>query len=137
MDEAYKQCVDLGKKGLAEAQYMLGRMYLSGRGVEKNITKAKSWFELAADGGNGDAQYTLAYFYLTGKESTKDFVMAYKWMNLAARNNIKDSAKIRDKIELSLTRQELAEAQKLTRTWSERKMSPWTPEEILAACPKS
>jgi hypothetical protein len=137
MDEAYEQCVDLGKKGYATAQYMLGRIYLSGRGVEKSIAKAKPWFELAADGGNGESQYLLALFYLTGKYAAKDIVMAYKWINLAAQQNISDSTKVRDNVESLLTRPELTEAQRLTRTWSERKGLPWMPEEIPAACPKS
>lgn len=40
------------RPGLPDAKFALGRMYYLGRGVEKNDTKARKWFERAAVTGH-------------------------------------------------------------------------------------
>ncbi|HYV31972.1 MAG TPA: hypothetical protein VEO53_12825, partial [Candidatus Binatia bacterium] len=47
------------EKGLASAQYMLGRRYLYGDGVAVDEDEALHWLEKAAVQGNPDAQATL------------------------------------------------------------------------------
>ena len=46
-------------QGHAEAQWMIGRMYELGRGVEQDIDKAIDWFRKAANLGLSDAQQSL------------------------------------------------------------------------------
>jgi TPR repeat protein len=41
------------------AQVQLGESYLNGTGVEKDFSKAKTWFEAAAEAGNSEAQFLL------------------------------------------------------------------------------
>ena len=51
-DAVLKRTVDFQKKraeeGSASAQYDLGKRYLNGDGVEKNLAEAKKWFDAAA-----------------------------------------------------------------------------------------
>jgi TPR repeat protein len=51
----------LAKKGNAEAQFKVGEMYETGRGVEKNVIEAKRWINMAAAQGNRAAGYNLLY----------------------------------------------------------------------------
>jgi len=45
----------LADAGDAEAQFMLGEIYASGRGVPQDFVEAHLWYNLAASGGNGRA----------------------------------------------------------------------------------
>ena len=51
-DAVLKRTIDFQKKraeeGSASAQYDLGKRYLNGDGVEKDLAEAKKWFEAAA-----------------------------------------------------------------------------------------
>ena len=54
------------EKGFADAQYELGRLLIRGdqtRGIEKNSTKARQWWEKAAANGHGRAMKELAWRY--------------------------------------------------------------------------
>lgn len=53
----------LAKKDDAKAQYNVGLIYANGKGVQKDLAKAKKWYEKAAKQGNGPAQYNLARLY--------------------------------------------------------------------------
>ena len=79
-----KLILPLAKKGFANAQYNMGVMYEKGKGVEKNLNKAKKWFQFAADQGLPKAQYNLGLMYGKGKGVEKDYNKAIKWMTLAA-----------------------------------------------------
>ena len=43
------------------AQYALGKLYLLGKGVEKDKDRAAKWFQMAANQGNEYAQYYLKH----------------------------------------------------------------------------
>lgn len=77
--------------------------------------------ETAAKSGNRGAQYILGllYFY-GGRPVTQDFVLAHMWMNLAASCGRKEAAEVREIIASNMTPEQIAEAQKLAREWSER-----------------
>lgn len=47
-------------QGVARAQYYVGRMYLEGDGVPREIRKARRWLHLAADNGIDDAKRLLS-----------------------------------------------------------------------------
>ena len=51
-----------GELGDARAFYSLGTAYYCGRGVERDMTKAKYYYEVAAMVGNVDARHTLGIF---------------------------------------------------------------------------
>tara|TARA_Y100001936_G_scaffold150946_1_gene147199 strand:- start:3023 stop:3976 length:954 start_codon:yes stop_codon:yes gene_type:complete len=79
-----KLMLPLAKKGFSKAQYNLGVMYDKGKGVDKNIKKAKKWFQFAAEKGHDKAQYNLGLIYGKGKGIEKDYSKAFKWLSLAA-----------------------------------------------------
>ena len=62
----------LAQKGNAEAQFKVGEMYESGRGVEKNMIEAKRWINKAAAQGNQAAGYKLLYYDLQKNGVNKD-----------------------------------------------------------------
>ena len=54
------------EKGFAEARYELGRILIHGdrrRGIKKNSTAARQWWEKAADNGHGRAMEDLSWRY--------------------------------------------------------------------------
>src|SRR5262247_4010025 len=50
---ALQDATALAEQGRAEAQVLLGRMYLTGRGVPRDPDTALKWFKAAAVQGNG------------------------------------------------------------------------------------
>jgi len=63
---AEKKALDWNQKqadaGDAYGQWRMGQRYLTGNGVDKNITKAREYFSKAADQGNPDAKKALESF---------------------------------------------------------------------------
>tara|TARA_R110000765_G_scaffold324976_2_gene416497 strand:+ start:916 stop:1131 length:216 start_codon:yes stop_codon:yes gene_type:complete len=51
------------EQGDADAQYNLGIMYDTGRGVPENDAEAVRWYRLAAEQGDANAQFNLGGMY--------------------------------------------------------------------------
>lgn len=66
-----------------QAQHMLAKMYLDGRGVPQNTVESLAWFRKAAQKGNIESQFYLGKT-LTQSESWAD---ALYWLNKAAQQN--------------------------------------------------
>src|SRR5262249_7132050 len=49
---AFAELQPLAEQGVLEAQYNLGILYEKGEGVDKDLAKAASWYEKAADQGD-------------------------------------------------------------------------------------
>ncbi|MCK4588120.1 MAG: sel1 repeat family protein [Gammaproteobacteria bacterium] len=73
-------------KGLASAQYNLGRMYELGVKVPVDDSKALALYKKSADQGYASAQYRLAISMLYGKTTERDEKMGRKWLSAAAGN---------------------------------------------------
>ena len=82
---------DLAAKGNAEAQYFLGSMYGTGRGVTKDYVEAARWIRQAADQGLAPAQYDLALMYRDGVGVTRDDTEMMKWYRKAADQGLADA----------------------------------------------
>jgi len=67
-------------KGIAEAQYWLGKAYMFGAGVQKDPSKAVAWFRKAAEQGHGEAQFALGAAYLVGDGVSQDAGEAERWL---------------------------------------------------------
>ena len=52
---AYIEFKESAQQGDAVAQYMLGRLYEEGRGIDRDLVQAYAWYDLAANGGYSDA----------------------------------------------------------------------------------
>jgi len=64
--------------------YTLGKLYIEGRVVTKDIHLALSYLKISADEGNQYAQFALGKIYLLGKEVLKDKDKAIWWLTLSA-----------------------------------------------------
>jgi len=82
---ALKGLNPLARAGNDKAQYLLGRMYATGRGVTQNYQEALKWYRAAAAKGNGDAQSSIGNLYALGKKGIpRDDKEAVKWYRLSA-----------------------------------------------------
>ena len=61
--EAFSWYDKAARKGEADAQANLGRMYLQGLGTRKDLIIAYAWFHLAAEQGIKNAQLNESYAY--------------------------------------------------------------------------
>ena len=124
--QAAKLYQPLADKGNAEAQYVLGMMYRAGRGVERDNKEAKKWYQLAAEQGHPIAQFYLGWMHARGKGIPQDLVKAYMWVSIAIANVSNDAAKKefivdRDSLAASMTADQIAKAQELSRKCTAKK----------------
>jgi TPR repeat protein len=119
--EAMKWYRKAADQGYAHAQWSIGGMYFEGNGVQQNYVTAANWFRKAADQGHPKAQLLLGDMYLDGQGVPQDYVQAHKWLNLAATLGDPDlrnwAAKDRASVTAKMTKEQIAEAQKLAREW--------------------
>lgn len=101
--------------GHAGAQYTLGFLYESGRGVPQDHKEAARWFIKAAEQGEPLSQYDLGQRYIVGLGVPTNNIEALKWLILAAGNGQVDAARKRDELRSSMSRNEIAEAEKLAK----------------------
>jgi uncharacterized protein len=107
------------EQGDASAQTNLGFAYAEGRGVPEDDAEAVRWYRLAAEQWNLEAQWYLADMYEDGEGITEDHVLAYMWWNLVAARGVEAAQDRKDIIEQQMTREQIAEAQRLSREWIE------------------
>ena len=107
------------EQGDASAQYNLGVMYRDGNGVPKDLAKAVEWFRKAAEQGYPNAQYNLGVMYQDGDGVPRDLVQAHKWFSLAAASGSEGAPDARPELESVMTKEQIAEAEKLASEWRE------------------
>jgi len=78
-------------KGDADAQFLLGKMYALGEGVDGSYDLATQWLVKAANSGSTDKQYDLAELYVSGQLIPQDITQAFYWHNRAAEGGDRDS----------------------------------------------
>ncbi len=74
----------LATQGHAAAQYSLGSLYESGRGVSHDYRQVARWFRLAAEQGHAAAQFSLGNAYHHGYGVNRDPRQAEQWWRKAA-----------------------------------------------------
>ena len=116
------------KNGNAIAPWGISLIYRYGQGVvEQSDKEANKWLKLSAEMGYCGAQFELGHNMGSGENGfIKDYVLAYKWLNLslAILNDRKSSTGcgeviVRNYIESLMTREQIAEGQRLAREWIE------------------
>ena len=108
------------EQGDSLALYWLGYMYTYGEGVAEDKTEAVRWYRLSAEQGHLGAKSNLGRAYATGEGVPEDAVLAYMWYNLAAAQGRAGLYReIKDRLEDQMTREQIAEAQRLSREWLE------------------
>ena len=108
------------EQGDAQAQTLLGSRYAYGRGVPQDDRQAAAWFQKAAEQGDAEAQGVLGRMYAIGEGVPEDDVQGYAWLNLAAAQGHDEAKAIRAKIRQRMTREQIAEGQKLSRELAAR-----------------
>ena len=94
-------------------------MYARGEGVPEDDAEAVRWYRLAAEQGLAAAQLNLGGSYANGEGVPEDHVLAYMWLNLSAAQGFERAQDNKDRIERDITREQIAEAQRLSREWLE------------------
>jgi uncharacterized protein len=126
------------EQGLPAAQYQLGNCYFEGTGVAIDIVEGLKWIRAGAEQGNPQAEYKLGLCYENGQGVPKDLVEAYKWLNLAAPQGDADSGDMKvslAKVEALLTKEQVAEAQRLAREFrpGQKPQPPVQPDSAQVA----
>jgi TPR repeat protein len=78
----------LADQGNAEAQLILGKMYMMGQGVPKDPELCEKWLRASATQGNADAEFFLGAMYLLPK---RDIAQGVKWLQLSAEQGMQDA----------------------------------------------
>ena len=120
--EAVKWFRKAAEQNVADAQFSLGVCYANGRGVTKDDAEAVKWFRKAAEQNLADAQYNLGVCYDSGEGVAKDEVEAYKWWLLAAGQGNDDAKYNMTIVENKMSREQIAEGQRLARDFKPRKL---------------
>ncbi len=83
-EAALKEWRPLAEQGDAEAQYLLGNMYLQGLGVVQDYGEAAQWYRKAAEQGFAKGQNNLGELYKLGQGVPQDNQEALRWYRRAA-----------------------------------------------------
>jgi hypothetical protein len=111
--------IPCAEQGTALAQFNLGVMYAYGEGVPEDDTEAVRWYRLAAEQGDAPAQSNLGAMYANGEGVPEDMVLAYMWWHLAAAQGDEVGQNNKDRAEERMTREQIAEGQRLSTEWLE------------------
>ncbi len=85
---ALKEFTAAAEQGNAEAQLIVGKMYMLGQGTPKDLDRAIRWFKAAAAQGDLDAEFFLGAMYLLPR---KDVSEGLKWLQIAAQRGSPDA----------------------------------------------
>jgi uncharacterized protein len=121
--EAVKWIRRAAEQNHADAQYNLGVFYANGEGIEKNEVEAVKWYRKSAKQNHAGGQYNLGFCYAEGEGVAKDYVEAYTWWLLAAGQGNADAKHNMRVLENKMTREQIAEGQKLARNLKPRKVA--------------
>ena len=81
---ALREWHPLAEQGYAKAQYRLGLMYGTGKGVLQDYAEAVKWYRKATEQGYAKAQYRLGFMYFEGQGVPQDDARAVGWGRKAA-----------------------------------------------------
>lgn len=114
----YRLAADQGDK---QAQSSLGYMYQNGLGVFRNYPEAVRWYRMAAEKGCFFSQHRLGIMYRDGLGVLRNYIQAYKWFSLSAASApIEEIIQNLNAIQLQMTREQIAEAQRLAAAFKPR-----------------
>ena len=118
--EAAKWYSKAANQGNADAQFKLSQLYENSSWRPVDYAESAKWLGKAAEQGHGDAQFLLGMHYRFGAGVPQDYVRAHVWLNLSAASAHQlqeQAASQRDELAALMTREQIAEAQRLAREW--------------------
>ena len=110
--QSARQFRPLAEQGNAMAQYNLGVLYATGQGVKRDYREAAKWYRRSAAQGVVHAQHKLGNLHLQGLGVPRNLELAHLWHSVAAAQGHADAALVRDKLAQSMSREQIAEAEK-------------------------
>ena len=116
-EDAIKWYLKAAEQGDAKAQFNLGMSYANGNNVQKNEIQSMKWYLKSAEQGILKGQVNVSVLYGMGKGVPKNNKLAYMWANIAAANGAKRAKGIKTLLSKDMTKEQIAEAQKLSREW--------------------
>lgn len=123
--EAEALLLDALEDGMVYATRFLGRMYLDGIGVERDVARGLSAVRLGAETRDPDMQSLLALLLARGDVIEADPVEANKWAALAAAAGDEQAAELQHTLEQTmLSDDEKAESLERARVWAEEQSVP-------------
>ena len=107
--------------GDAEAQFILGGMYVTGVGVPQDAAEAVAWYRRAAEQGNARAQSNLGAMYDQGLAVPQDAAEAHMWLTIAASRSTGAERELimtaRAAVAARMTPTDLREAERRAQAW--------------------
>jgi TPR repeat protein len=110
-------------QGVPAAQFNLAVSYADGRGMHQDDAEAVKWYRKAADQGYAPAQFNLGVMYDDGKGVPRNYIEAYQWVSLAASQGDDRAKRSLSIVEMRMTPEQVAEAQRLAAAFVPRKES--------------
>ena len=105
----------------AEAQFILGGMYVTGVGVPQDAAEAVAWYRRAAEQGHARAQYNLGGMYRQGRGVRQDAAEAHMWLTIAASRSTGAERELivtaRAAVAARMTPTDLREAERRAQAW--------------------
>jgi TPR repeat protein len=116
-EAAYQELFRPAEEGDPVAQFTMGLLYYTGRGVPRNLQEARRWYRLAADQGYDRAQVNLGVMCVAGEGGPHDLIEGYMWFSLAAAQGNAAGREARDLVTKELTPDQLARAKQRALEW--------------------
>jgi TPR repeat protein len=122
------ELLPLAQSGNARALGLLGFLYEHGFGEPQDYDAAADFYARGAVQGDPFAQAMLGLMYDKGHGVPLDVMFAYKWLNLAtarAQGHDRETfAKFRDAVASKMSKDEIAEGQRLALNWTAINFDP-------------
>ncbi|MBN2455468.1 MAG: trypsin-like peptidase domain-containing protein [Sedimentisphaerales bacterium] len=131
-NDLFRDLLLKAEAGNAKAQFNLGWMYDTGRGVPQDYNEAIKWYTKVAEQGDASAQCNLGNKYWNGQGVPEDYVEAYKWLNLSAAQGHELATKKREILRGSMSPSQIAEAQRLSREFKPKTQDSSTADPQLS-----
>ena len=90
--------------GSAEAQYSLARMYLDGKGIQRDVKYGVRWLGLAAHKGQHEAQALLGQMLFNGDHLQRQAARGLMWLTLAQESAAPDEKWIHQSYNEAMTK---------------------------------
>jgi TPR repeat protein len=139
--EAVKWFRKAAAQNNSAGQTNLGICYRTGEGLPKDEAEAVKWYRKAAEQNDPVAQFSLGICHYRGQGVVKDYVESYKWALVAAGQGDEGAKKLVALLEDEMTREQIAEGQRVARNFKPREAPPAegsiSNEAILKTRPES
>ncbi len=118
---AMEALLPAARAGNAEAEELIGVMYASGLGVDRDDVRAFEWYLRASMKGHPGAQSGVGWYYEVGRGMpAPDLVRAYMWYVLSTIGGDPDAAISQEEVVKKMTPDQIERAHVLIddyRTW--------------------